>query len=59
MTQAQLAQALGVDRSTVSRWETHEIPIADQHKLALAALLDVSPAQLMGWVPASTATAGA
>lgn len=56
LTQDQLAEKLGVDRSTVSRWESCEAPIADRHKLALSVLLGVSPAALMGWdTPAETA----
>ncbi len=59
ITQDQIAAALDVDRSTVSRWESCEIPIADKHKVALAALFGVTPAHLMGWEPVDSRRAAA
>jgi transcriptional regulator with XRE-family HTH domain len=53
MTQGQLAHALGVDRSFVSRWESRESDIPDRHKPALAAALKTTPAALMGWTEAA------
>ncbi len=49
LTQADVAADVGVTRTTVLRWEKRTIPIADQHKLAVAKLLNVTPARLMGW----------
>lgn len=38
-----------VDPTTVYRWERGDSPIPDDQKLALAELLGVSRAYLMGW----------
>lgn len=35
MTQEQFAQALGVDRTSVARWETGEAPIDQRTKMAV------------------------
>lgn len=49
MSQRDVAIAVGVDRTTVARWEARTAPVADKHKLALAALFGVTPAHLMCW----------
>lgn len=49
MTQRQVAESVGVNRTTVCRWEAGAVPIPDRHKVALAALFGVSAAHLMCW----------
>ncbi len=49
LTQRQVAESIGVDRTTVGRMEARQIPIVDKHKAALAALFGVSRAHLMAW----------
>lgn len=49
LTQAQLAERLGVDASTVSRWEKRLQAIGDHHKRQAAHVFDVTPGQLMRW----------
>lgn len=39
LTQAQLAEKLGVDHSTVSRFESGEIPLSERTLLAMEALV--------------------
>lgn len=51
---SEIAGALKVDQSTLWRWEKGAA-IPDHQKLALAELLDVSVAYLMGWPPERTA----
>ncbi len=38
LTQTELAAKLGTDQSTISRWETGEVPINDRTELAMRAL---------------------
>lgn len=49
MTQDQVAAAVGRKRSTVSRWESGDIPLAIKHAEKIAPLLNTSPAALFGW----------
>ena len=50
MTLEQVAQKVGVEKSTVRKWETGMIVNMRRDKIAsLAKALDVSPAYLMGW----------
>lgn len=49
LTQAQVAKTLGVDPSTVYRWEMREVGIPDTRKVELAALFGVSVGHLMCW----------
>ena len=49
LSQRQLAHALGVHPSTVSRWESGASRIADERKQELAEHLGVSVSYLMGW----------
>ena len=44
-----LAAHCDVGEATIRRWELGITEIADRHKLALAELLEVPVAQLMGW----------
>ena len=48
-SQTGLAGEIGVDGSTISRWETGITPIRDLHKQQLAELFGCSVAYLMGW----------
>lgn len=50
LTLEEVAEALGVAKSTVLRYETEAIKNAGSDKIAaLAKVLGVSPAYLMGW----------
>lgn len=50
MTLEQVAQKVGVEKSTVRKWETGMIVNMRRDKIAsLAKALDISPAYLMGW----------
>lgn len=50
MESTALAAALGVNKSTISRWESGEIKdISISRAKAIAAALAVSPAWLVGW----------
>ena len=50
LTLAQIADEMGVSEATVQRWESGNIKSIRHNKVVkLAQLLDVSPAQLMGW----------
>lgn len=49
MTQGQLAEALVVDRTAVSRWESFTHAIPDEQKIAAAAVFGVTVADLMCW----------
>ena len=46
---AEVAQRVGVDASTVSRWENQIGGIPDHRKQQLAEMFKVSVAFLMGW----------
>ncbi len=46
LTLAQVAEGVGVAIPTVSRWETGAIDPTIENKLAVAALLEVDPAEL-------------
>jgi transcriptional regulator with XRE-family HTH domain len=47
LTQDELAQALGVDRSTVAKWETGQRSMTVENLIRTAAVLDVPPQQLL------------
>lgn len=49
LTQLQLGAKVGVDPSTIARWETLEGSIPDARKVQLAALFGVSVDHLMCW----------
>lgn len=49
MVQSELARRLGVDVSTISRYERGEIKIPDERKLQMGTLFGVSVSHLMGW----------
>lgn len=49
MTQQQLALLVGVDASTVCRWEARKQIVDDHKKGQLASIFLVTKAQLMGW----------
>ena len=49
MTQRELADHLGVDRSMVSCWESLRYAIPDKHKPTIAGLFGVSVTHLMCW----------
>lgn len=55
LLRSQVAAALLVDQSTVYRWERTAGEIPDAKKLALAELLEVDVAYLMGWTEAVAA----
>lgn len=46
---AAVAATIGVDESTVSRWETGKQGVPDHRKVQLADFFGVSVAYLMGW----------
>lgn len=49
LTLPQLAVQIGVDPTTVHRWETSRGQIPDERKQELARMFDVSIAHLMCW----------
>lgn len=50
LTLLEIANKIGVTEATVQRWESGEIKTLRQGRIAkLAEILEVSPAQLMGW----------
>lgn len=49
LTQKQLAEIVDVDGSMISRYESGQVSIPDQVKVALAARFGVSVSHLMGW----------
>lgn len=54
LTLEQVAQQVGVGRSTVRKWETGQIENMRRDKIAkLAAALHTTPEYLMGWNPAN------
>ena len=55
VSQSALAQELGIDKSTIWRWEQGKRQIRDETKLQLAARFDVSVLRLMGWPETSAA----
>lgn len=48
-SQAQVAAAMGVDQTTVFRWETGRTKIDDERKTQLAELFKCTRSHLMGW----------
>ncbi len=48
-TQANLAEQIGVDIATISRWEDGKSGIADGRKAELALIFGVTREHLMGW----------
>lgn len=51
--QANLAAELGIDASTMWRWEKSKVAIPDVQKVAMAKRFGVSVGYLMGWEPAA------
>lgn len=50
LTMKQVADFVGVSEGTVSRWEAGEIANMKRNRIvALAQILRISPAQIMGW----------
>lgn len=49
MTQAELGKLIGVGKSTINKYELNKIAIPSAKIEALATVLRVSPAHLMGW----------
>lgn len=49
MTQADLGKLIGVGKSTINKYELNKIAIPSAKIEALATVLGVSPARLMGW----------
>lgn len=49
LSQKHLADAMGVDHSTISRWEAGLVTIPDPLKAQLAEFFAVSVPHLMGW----------
>lgn len=47
LTQDELAQALGIDRSTVAKWETGQRSMTVENLIRTAAVLDIPPQQLL------------
>jgi transcriptional regulator with XRE-family HTH domain len=47
LTQDELAQALGVDRSTVAKWETGQRSMTVANLIRAAAILEIPPQQLL------------
>jgi transcriptional regulator with XRE-family HTH domain len=58
-TQESLAMKIGVDPSTVGRWESGEFPPQPCHRRKLAAVLDLSPDELDGLLAASASEGAA
>jgi transcriptional regulator with XRE-family HTH domain len=61
LSRPELAVELGVDPSTLYRWETEGSEVPDEMKRRLAERFDVSREHLMGWdrEPAQTGKAAA
>lgn len=58
LTLEQIAQIVGVGRSTVRKWETGQIQNMRRDKIAkLAAALHTTPEFLMGWDPSADSVA--
>lgn len=53
LTQARLAEHLGVDPSTVYRWEAGELGIPDARKVQIAEHFGVTVGHLMCWTEAT------
>lgn len=53
LTQAQIAEALGIDQAAVSRWESGMYLPKGRNLIALAKLLNCSPEKLLPAEPAS------
>lgn len=51
LTLKEVAESLGKTEATVQRYESGNINIKNDTLAAIADILDVSPAYLMGWVP--------
>lgn len=52
LTLEQVGKAVGVGKSTVLKWESGAISNMKRDKIAaLAQILDISPALIMGWAP--------
>ena len=49
LTQANLAEQVGVDIATISRWEDGKSGIADSRKAQLALIFRVTREHLMAW----------
>jgi transcriptional regulator with XRE-family HTH domain len=47
LTQGELAQALGVDRSTVAKWETGQRGMTVENLIRAAAVLEIPPQHLL------------
>lgn len=59
LTLEQVAQQVGVGRSTIRKWETGMIENMRRDKIAkLAAALHTTPSYLMGWEDSDTPQAG-
>lgn len=48
LTQRQLAERLGVEPVTISRWERGEVPPSDLNRVRLAQFFNVHPNQFLG-----------
>lgn len=58
LTQAGVAELIGVDQSTVRRWEVGSHAIPDARKVELAGLFGVSVGHLMCWPSADKGNNG-
>ena len=47
VTQAELADAIGVDRTTITKWETGQRSLTVAHLLQIARVLDIAPQDLL------------
>lgn len=57
LTMLDVAKSVGVSEGTVSRWESGDIANMRRDKIAaLAKVLDISPAVIMGWKKIETKT---
>lgn len=54
-TQVTLAEALGVDQTTVSAWELGKYPPSDGSKQRLSEVLEQPMADLFSWTPETVA----